>query len=125
MKNLRKGLISKIGLRKMIMKFEETGNLGVLPRRGRKPVGTETVEEVATAIVERTSSSIYSSTNGRSVSRELEIPCSTIRKILGCILKAYPYNIRLMQKLKPDDQETRLEFYCQFLARMEVDDTWP
>ncbi|GFW91415.1 uncharacterized protein TNCV_3375811 [Trichonephila clavipes] len=31
LKDLRKGPISKIGLRKMTMKFEETGNLGVLP----------------------------------------------------------------------------------------------
>ncbi|GFX17300.1 hypothetical protein TNCV_3553071 [Trichonephila clavipes] len=35
------------------MKFEETGNLGVLPGRGRKLVGTETVEEVTTAMVEK------------------------------------------------------------------------
>ncbi|GFW73047.1 hypothetical protein TNCV_831661 [Trichonephila clavipes] len=38
LKDLRKGPTSKNGLRKMIMKFEETGNLGVLPGRGRKPV---------------------------------------------------------------------------------------
>ncbi|GFW65333.1 hypothetical protein TNCV_395991 [Trichonephila clavipes] len=45
------------------------------PGRGRKPVGTETVERVATAMVERASSSILSSANGRSVSRKFKIPC--------------------------------------------------
>ncbi|GFX34802.1 uncharacterized protein TNCV_2327421 [Trichonephila clavipes] len=60
----------------MIMKFEETGNFGVLLGKGRRPVGIETVEVVATAMVERASSSIFSSASGRSVSRELEIPWS-------------------------------------------------
>ncbi|GFV43933.1 hypothetical protein TNCV_492591 [Trichonephila clavipes] len=60
LKHVRKGPISKIGL-KMIMKFEDNGNLGVLRGKGRKPIGTETVEEVATAVVERAFSSIYSS----------------------------------------------------------------
>ncbi|GFS95298.1 hypothetical protein TNCV_2631121 [Trichonephila clavipes] len=45
----------------MILKFEETGTLNVLPGRGRKPVGTETATEVTTAMVETASSSIYSS----------------------------------------------------------------
>ncbi|GFU71699.1 hypothetical protein TNCV_3036391 [Trichonephila clavipes] len=62
----------------MIMKFDEIGDLGVLPGRGRKPVGTETVEEVAIAAVESASSSIYSSASGQSVSRELEIPWSIL-----------------------------------------------
>ncbi|GFS61563.1 transposable element tc3 transposase [Trichonephila clavipes] len=30
-----------------------------------------------------------------------------------------------MQKLKPQDQKTHLEFAYRFLARMEVDDAWP
>ncbi|GFT84950.1 transposable element tc3 transposase [Trichonephila clavipes] len=109
------------------MKFEQTGNLGVLPERGRKPVGTETVKEVTTAMVERASSSlsIYFSTNGRSISCKLEIPRSTIRKIMRYTLKRYPYKIHVMQTLKPQDQKTRLEFACRFLARMQVHDAWP
>ncbi|GFV64168.1 hypothetical protein TNCV_3206761 [Trichonephila clavipes] len=50
-----------IGLKKMITIFEEIVDLCVLPERGRKSVGTDTVEAVATAVVERTSGSIYSS----------------------------------------------------------------
>ncbi|GFW59740.1 uncharacterized protein TNCV_4718321 [Trichonephila clavipes] len=121
LKDLRKGSTARIGLRKMIMKFEETGNFFGCAARKR----TETVEEVATAMVERASSSIYSSASGRSVSRELEISWSTVQKILRYILKWYPYKIHVMQTLKPHDQKTRLEFACRFLVRMEVDDTWP
>ncbi|GFU84415.1 uncharacterized protein TNCV_994451 [Trichonephila clavipes] len=104
------------------VKFEETGNLGVLPGRGRKLVEPKTVEEVATTIFERASSPTYSSASGLSASREMEIPWSTVRKILRYILKWYTYKIHVMQTLKPQDRKTRLGFACRFLARMEVDD---
>ncbi|GFS62199.1 hypothetical protein TNCV_477251 [Trichonephila clavipes] len=70
LKYLQKGPISRVDLRKMIMKFQETGDLGVLPGRGWKPVGTESIE-VATTMIERASSSINSSISGRSVSRDV------------------------------------------------------
>ncbi|GFX75945.1 long-chain-fatty-acid--CoA ligase 5 [Trichonephila clavipes] len=52
LKNQRKDLRLNNGLRKMILKFEEIGDLGVLFGRGQKPVETETVEEVSIAVVE-------------------------------------------------------------------------
>ncbi|GFW58639.1 hypothetical protein TNCV_1579711 [Trichonephila clavipes] len=54
-------------------KSEEIGDLGVLPGRGHKPVGSETVE-VTTEVLERAFSSFYSSASGPSVSGELDIP---------------------------------------------------
>ncbi|GFS62268.1 hypothetical protein TNCV_5031431 [Trichonephila clavipes] len=71
----------------MKMKFEETGDLGVLLGRGWKPVGIETAEDVATTVVEKASSS----QSGRSGSCELQILWSKIRKILRYILKWYQY----------------------------------
>ncbi|GFV97484.1 hypothetical protein TNCV_2039921 [Trichonephila clavipes] len=56
------------------MKFEETGDLGVLPGRGREPVGTENVEEVATAVVERASSS-------QSILQQVVDQCVTFERI--------------------------------------------
>ncbi|GFT48089.1 hypothetical protein TNCV_178591 [Trichonephila clavipes] len=67
LKDLQKGPISRIDLRKMIMKFKDSGDSGLLPGRGRKPVATETVQEVTTVLIERDSSFIYSSESGRSV----------------------------------------------------------
>ncbi|GFW56028.1 hypothetical protein TNCV_374341 [Trichonephila clavipes] len=60
--SLLKGLVSRIVLKNMTKKLEYTGGLGLLPGRERKPVGT--FEEVATAVFERASCSIYSSTSG-------------------------------------------------------------
>ncbi|GBO28552.1 hypothetical protein AVEN_210917-1 [Araneus ventricosus] len=39
-------------LRKMIQKFETTGQLGIVPRRGRKQIPSSSVEDVAPAVVE-------------------------------------------------------------------------
>ncbi|GFT09979.1 uncharacterized protein TNCV_1114401 [Trichonephila clavipes] len=101
LKDLRKDLIPRTGLREMIMKFEETGGLGMLPGRGWKPLGIETTRW------------------------RLYRLWSTIRNILRYILKWYPYKIHVMQTLKPHDPRTRMEFGCRFLAKMEVDCAWP
>ena len=64
-----KGIVKKahieIGLKKMIMKFEKTGDLGVLPGRRQKLFVDETVEKA--------SSSNCSSASAQLVSHELEI----------------------------------------------------
>ena len=48
--------MSKNGLKKVIVKFEETENLYALPRKEWKAVANETAKEVATVVFERTSS---------------------------------------------------------------------
>lgn len=82
LKGLRKGPMLKNNLKKTIMKFEETGELGVLLEKGQKLVANEIFKELATTVVERTSSCSYYSASARSVSCELVIPWSTVRKIL-------------------------------------------
>ncbi|GBN98134.1 hypothetical protein AVEN_194341-1 [Araneus ventricosus] len=44
-----------IALRKMIQNFERTGQLGILPGRGRKQIPSSSFEDVATALVEASS----------------------------------------------------------------------
>ncbi|GBM57085.1 hypothetical protein AVEN_261426-1 [Araneus ventricosus] len=48
MKQIRRGLMSPCALRKMIQKFETTGQLGILPGRGRKQISFSSFEDVAT-----------------------------------------------------------------------------
>ena len=60
------------------MKFEETGNLGVLPGKGQKLVVNETIKEVTTAVAERAFTSSYSSASAQTVSCELEILWSMV-----------------------------------------------
>ncbi|GBM70864.1 hypothetical protein AVEN_76819-1 [Araneus ventricosus] len=56
-----KGRMSPFALRKMIQKFETTGQLGILPGRGRKQIPSPSVEDMATAVVEASSQSLHGS----------------------------------------------------------------
>ena len=72
MKGLRRGPMSTNGLKKkkvmMMMKFENTGDLGVAPGRGRRLIP-------AVAVTDRASNS---ANNPRAVSRKLGVLWSTV-----------------------------------------------
>ena len=107
--------MSTNGLKKMMMKFENIGDFGVAPGRGRRPIAMEVVGEVVVAVADRAERAPNSATSARAVSRELGVPWSTVRKILRCIL--HWYKIQIVQKLKPHDPQQRLDFALQFLAQ--------
>ncbi|CAL1283892.1 unnamed protein product [Larinioides sclopetarius] len=78
-KKMRKGNdpLSVNGLKAMVAKFEKTGSLKVQPGRGRKPVPQDTIEAVATAIVDRGQDSIAATSSARGVARNMNMPYST------------------------------------------------
>ncbi|GFT08414.1 uncharacterized protein TNCV_2751411 [Trichonephila clavipes] len=57
MKPIRRDPMSPHALRKMIQKFEATGQLGILPCRGLKHITSSIIKNVATAVVEANSQS--------------------------------------------------------------------
>ncbi|GBM40265.1 hypothetical protein AVEN_238044-1 [Araneus ventricosus] len=73
-------------LRKMIQKFETNGQLAILPGRGRKQIPSSSVEDMATAVFEASSQSSHGSVSVPVVYRVLDMPYSTVRKILRWIL---------------------------------------
>ncbi|GBO04107.1 hypothetical protein AVEN_203796-1 [Araneus ventricosus] len=103
--------MSRQALKKMITKFREAGELGVLQGRWRKQLSNKTTEEVALAVVERASGSQYSWTSARAVSRDLFLPWSTVQNVLRYIVKWYPYKIHVVQALKPADPDKRTQFF--------------
>ncbi|GBM35927.1 hypothetical protein AVEN_244991-1 [Araneus ventricosus] len=116
---------SPCALRKVIQKFETTGQLGILPGRGRKQIPSSSVEDVATVVVEASSQSPHGSVGVPVISRILDMSYSTVRKILQRILNFYPYKIKPVHLLQDGDSEVRTAFALEFLARMVVDVTWP
>ena len=52
-----------------MMKFGNTGDFGVAPGRGRRPIPMEVVDEVAVAVTDRAGLPPYSATCARTVSR--------------------------------------------------------
>ncbi|GFY36438.1 uncharacterized protein TNCV_26361 [Trichonephila clavipes] len=105
----------------MVTKFQETGSLNVRSGRGRKPVSAEAIEKVTLQVEEDKASNVQASANVRRVTEALDLPRSTVQKIMRNLLRYYPYKLQLVQELLPHDFETRHLFSLQFLARLEVD----
>ncbi|GBM58976.1 hypothetical protein AVEN_77279-1 [Araneus ventricosus] len=94
LKGLRSGFapMTTFGLKQMIDKFEESGSFDVKCNKGRKAIVSTSVEDAAT-VLQEASSSALATCSGQSISRTLEMPVSTVRKILRNILQCYQFKI--------------------------------
>ena len=63
--------------------------------------------------------------SARAVSRHIHISYSTVRKILHQMLHLYPYKFSSVQKPLSGDAATWLDFAVIYLARMQIDATFP
>ncbi|GFT22604.1 uncharacterized protein TNCV_2983731 [Trichonephila clavipes] len=98
----------------MVTKFE-TGSLNIRSGRGRKPVSAEAIEKVALQVEEDKASNVQASTSVRLVAESLDLPRSTVQKIMRNILRYYPYKLQLVQESLPHDFKTRHMSHCSFL----------
>ncbi|GBM88536.1 hypothetical protein AVEN_40713-1 [Araneus ventricosus] len=57
----------------------------------------------------------------RSVARELDMPVSTVHKVLRKILRLYAYEVRIVRALEPDDRSRRAYFATDMLRRIDDD----
>ncbi|GBN83896.1 hypothetical protein AVEN_271197-1 [Araneus ventricosus] len=89
--------------------------------KGGRQLLRRQLEYAATALQEASSNAL-GTCSAREISRTLEMPVSTVRKILRNILQ---FEITCAQKLVPADLPKREAFALPFLARMEVDNAWP
>ncbi|GBO24951.1 hypothetical protein AVEN_195266-1 [Araneus ventricosus] len=110
MKQIRRGPMSPCALRMMIQKFETTGRLDILPGRGRKQIPSSSVEDLAIAVVDSSSQSPHGSVNVPVVSRVLDMPYSTVQKVLLRISNFYPYKIKPVYLMQDGDSEVRTSF---------------
>ncbi|GBN38746.1 hypothetical protein AVEN_131644-1 [Araneus ventricosus] len=60
-----------------------------------------------------------------AVSWHLGVPYSKVRNILRKMVHFFPYKISHNQQLLDIDREKRLIFALTFLARVDVDASWP
>ncbi|GBN07598.1 hypothetical protein AVEN_260997-1 [Araneus ventricosus] len=94
----------------MIQKFETTGRLDILPGRGRKQIPSSSVEDLAIAVVDSSSQSPHGSVSVPVVSRVLDMPYSTVQKVLLRISNFYPYKIKPVYLMQDGDSEIRASF---------------
>ena len=92
-KNIRKGPLHPEALKRMIARFEKTGDLRVQPGRGRKPTRSDIVEDVATATVEQSMDNVASCRCARVASRNLSVPYSKVQNILRKMVHFSPHKI--------------------------------
>ena len=82
----------------MVMKFEKIGFLKVQSGRGRKSVAQDTVEEVATVIVDRAQSNIACTSSARGVFSEHGHAIQYNMEKLSKDYTFYPYKINHLQQ---------------------------
>ena len=99
LKDVRRGLMSDCGVHKMIKKFEETGKLDILTVRRLKNVAISSIEDIATAAVDLGNQSSFGNTNVPAIANKIDMPISTVRKVMRQVLRYYPYKIQSVQQL--------------------------
>lgn len=97
-------------------KFLETGSVLSKKNPGRPCTRNEEVERVRESFLHSPRKSL------RSAARELDMPVSTVHKVLRKKLRLYAYKVQLVQALEPNDRPKRMQFATDMLRRIENGD---
>ena len=60
----------------------------------------------------------------RTAARQLELPRSTVHKVLHKNLRLYAYKVQMLQALQPNDMPRRKEFAVNMLQRISDDEAF-
>ncbi|GBO27629.1 hypothetical protein AVEN_133942-1 [Araneus ventricosus] len=96
-------------------KFLETGGVLNTKSPGRVCTSDVDVERVSEAFLHSPRRSV------RSAARKLDLPVSTVHKVLGRISRLYAYKVQIVQALEPDDRHRRMDFATDMLRRIDDD----
>ena len=94
--------------------FQATGSVLHCKRAGRPSVSDIDVTRVNAAFLRSPLMSI------RRASLELQIPRSTVQKVLHTRLKMFPYKLQIVQALLPQDKPKRMAFAVDMLDRILI-----
>jgi hypothetical protein len=122
--NMRQGPCSRAALGKLVAKFEKTGSVANLKKRRGRRVSEDMAAEVALTVEEERATSHVGIVSARAVARRTGIPVETVRRTMKIALRLFPYRIHRVHALSAGDMERRYNFAMEFLARVEIDETW-
>lgn len=100
-----------------------TGGFEVKSLRGRKSTTWTLVEHEAIIVEEATSSGVQTY-RVRGIAGFLDMPASTMNKIIRKIFHYYHYKFTHVAELLPADLPRRQMSAPEFLIRMELDSEW-
>ena len=118
------GPCSKPALQNLIEKFERTGSVLDAPREGRPDISTGLSSEIARTVEELSGKAPHGECSAREVSRIVDVPTTSVLRIMKNLLNLHPYKIKRVQELKDRDLPTRLKFAERCLELMDADPTW-
>ena len=87
-------------------------------RSGRPRTFAENIERVRQAFSRSSIKSI------RTAARELELPSTTVLKVLHKRLRLYACKVQMLQRLQPNDKPKRKEFADNMLQRISEDEAF-
>ena len=96
-------------------RFVENGTVADGNRSGRPKTQEGTINRIRLEFESSPRTSI------RTASRILEVPYTTVHRVLHKSLKMYPYKIQLLQNLQSNDKPRRKQFACDMLTRISED----
>ena len=104
---------SRHSIRKWYQKFIETGSVLNNGRSGRPRTSVEDIDRVSEAFVHSPTKSI------RTAARQLQLPRSTVHKVLHKNLRLYAYKVQLLQQLSQminlNEDSLQLTLWNKFL----------
>ena len=107
---------SRSSIRQWHKKFMETESVLDAVRTGRSRISAENIERVRQAFNRSPMKSI------RTAARKLELPPTTVLKVLHKKLRLYAYKVQMLQRLQPSDKPKRKEFADNMLRRISEDE---
>lgn len=99
-------------IKKWFVEFQERGHMKG-DTRGRKPLADITVDAIKGHFEENPRSSI------RQGSQALDVSYSSVQKTLRKILHFYPYKMKLVHKIKPEDGPARVRFSDTMILNLQ------
>ena len=96
----------------------ETGTVFDTRRSGRPRTSEENIERVRQAFQCSPMKSI------RTAARQLELPRSTVHKVLHKNLRLYAYKVQMLRALQPNDMPRRKEFAVNMLQRISENEAF-
>ena len=96
----------------------ETGTVFSTRRSGQPRTSEANIECVRQAFQRFPMKSI------RTAARQLELPHSTVHKVLHKNLRLYAYKVQMLQALQPNDMPRRKEFAVNMLQRISEDEAF-
>ena len=94
----------------------DTGSVLDAMRTWRPRISAENIESVSQAFSRSPMKSIH------TAARQLELPPTTVHKVLHKRLRLHAYKVQMLQRLQPNDKPKRKEFADNMLLRISEDE---